>query len=326
MIRGGVPSTTVALALLSILAATPSSNEPAPRAAQPQAQEAKLHQGGAENAPGPGARPIQSGTREVAYAAPDRPEAAPDAPGQPQETAQPLDAAQWWFNFFLVVLTAGLVVVGAAQVCLLFRSLAVSRNAAKAAADSVAVAESSVAVSKLALLSDRPYLLTQSAAMPGSPAMTPRGEPIWDHIQFIARPRFEVKIKNFGKGPALLKRIMATLDIHEGVRGAEEYSSFWIDHTAAVTADAFVPGDEFTVPVFSKYILGVDDRQLKCLENGELYIVAFGALIYEDVFRNEYTTTFCWMFGAPGYWMLEGRKIWFPLSAHKGPDHLNVRS
>src|SRR5579863_10676281 len=47
--------------------------------------------------------------------------------------APPPDNSAWWFNFWLVVFTGGLVLVGAGQCYLIFRTLGATTTAANAA-------------------------------------------------------------------------------------------------------------------------------------------------------------------------------------------------
>ena len=183
---------------------------------------------------------------------------------------RPPDKSAWWFNFFLVVFTGGLVVVGAFQAIFLKASVDATGDAAKAAR---LTAESAVAA-------ERAYLILE-----GSVADNFESEESDKPPPYIAR--FE--LKNYGKTPAILKMIQHTA----AYRADADPSQIPIKLVPFAPEIAIGSGEKTgAYPTF----LRISATDLARAIEGDGRIFLLGRFEYEDIFGAQRELGFCYQY------------------------------
>jgi hypothetical protein len=203
----------------------------------------------------------------------------------------PRDNSAWWFNFWLVVFTGGLVAVGAAQCYLIFGTLRTAQKATEAADLS---ARAAVAIESPFIRVDAPDELARVEN-----AQDDDGGLIWD-VQSPDLPEFsriyEIEFRNIGRTTAAPTKLQLGWKVALPL-APEEPAYTWSRRCDNGTA---LPGDNkpYTIEC-SKFciVLSAKDRELISAKTAALWV--FGALTYRDFLDEPHVSRFCWRWGCP---------------------------
>jgi hypothetical protein len=191
-----------------------------------------------------------------------------------------------WFNYQLVGVTAEMKQVTA--------------DAATAAKDSASSAEESAKVAKRALRTDRPYLLFDEPTHTGfhRPLSTePTAITIEEAFRDIAPLYASLRIRNYGKGPAIIVSVVRRLVIASEYPPVGDFSNCI---QAQLTIDAIAAGEFSRIP--SDWS---ESYQMDGTHNYEEIVgltktmMFYGIVRYKDVFSELYETAFLYRFQPP---------------------------
>jgi hypothetical protein len=214
------------------------------------------------------------------------------------------------FNGLLVLFTYLLYRVGTTQTKLL---KATTQLTSVANAISQEISRESVKVAKLAVQSERPYLLVEKAELNGAvqrttPLKPPTGDIIIDAIQILnVRERFnEVRkffpqaiftFRNYGKGAAIIKELVGILSLVADLPQAKDFS---LCSRRTIERDAVGPGDPWVENAFNAVEFLNNEAALSAVRSGTKRLIVYGRLTYTDVSgTGEYETGFLWIFEPP---------------------------
>jgi len=237
-------------------------------------------QGSAQPTPSPNSLSQEQVTKAV--------EDGIDAAAKEYETRHPSpppDNSGWWFNFWLVVFTGGLVAVGASQCYLILWTLRATEKAANAAVDSAKTAEKGM------LTLEIPYLypfvrqhgfITNVSQRSGQLAVTS-----FDFGNEFIKYYF----RNFGRTPAEITEVQSILLPSMGMPNPWPATDRNLNRLSGyiVAADG---GESPDFPyAFNK---GMFDNYSQGKFNPDTHMFWFlGTVRYNDVFENEYIRGFC---------------------------------
>ncbi len=146
-------------------------------------------------------------------------------------------------------------------------------------------------VANNALYADRPYLLFLDR--PEQKFFDPQSRE--DKVFVISSARCSVK--NLGKGPAILTKIMARMKLANDLKLPPDFSDCLEIRAFKEPVIEDKAPSEFFVPI-DGYLVQVADWE--SLRRGETKIVLYGTISYEDVFKNPYVTAFGYVYEGPG--------------------------
>jgi hypothetical protein len=221
-------------------------------------------------------------------------------------------SAQGFFTFVVAAATVAIAVF----TWLLWRA---TDEMKKASADSASAAKKSAQVAELALHVDRPFLLVESAkldgvveptfAIPGAAkaiwgplasgdmSLAERAERLKGVIQFSPNAAFT--FKNYGKGPAILKDAVAGIVVLAELPPARDFSGL-----NKLFYDIQAIGAEESWTTFRFYQWGTITGEQQAADVAAIAseakrLIVYGRVRYQDVFKDDYETGFCWLFRPP---------------------------
>jgi hypothetical protein len=263
----------IALALLLALTGDCAARSHHPKS-KPQAKTSQLSEQRPAAQPSPTVNPLTP--EQITKAITDGVEAAAKQ-YEANHPALPPDNSGWWFNFWLVVFTGGLVAVGGAQCFLIFWTLKATQVAARAAQTAAEVVPNV----------ERAYLFFSATTCDDfRPDMSFTG---------TSPDVFQIKYrcKNSGRTPALLKKVqVGTGYLKEGF---PKKDTFIFDHeletVLAIGADAEPPANTTEIAMMGD--------EYDWAKKGVGRIFFWAKLTYLDVFRVSHETGVCaeWHFG-----------------------------
>lgn len=194
-------------------------------------------------------------------------------------------SSEWWETASHIATTAG-AFVGAVGLVFLIINVRDTGKAARAAKVSADAANESILVAKKALLSERPYLVIESATL----------------TDYDGSLQMEFKVKNYGKGPALFDSIRAELLTLEGRTQARPLLPNYLPSPPYAECVPILPlplrvldpGDVATFKTNTRPS-SVDRADIA---TGKNQPVGFGRIDYRDIFGSEWETGFLWLFWA----------------------------
>lgn len=227
--------------------------------------------------------------------------------------------------------TGFLVLVGVAAIVISVFNYCASKSAAKAAAISanisraqlafarvanqqnVQIGHNMVEVAQLGLKADRPYLLVQAASLTGvvdkvGKSNRPATGGLFDALVSMYLEQERLKdtpvffpeavfvFKNFGKGPALIENLIASVDV---VYKLPEPRDFSMCLKKEVHPEAIDPGGDLSVKHISTIRVFSMTTWRDDIANERAKLIVYGLLSYRDVYKNLYDTGFCWIFTPP---------------------------
>jgi hypothetical protein len=241
-------------------------------------------------------------------------------------------AADNWWTWFLSLIQTGLQIVFSFIVAIATVFLAifnkrlvrvtadmveinkgmhqVSAEAAKATEAGAKAAALGAQVARLNLRADRPYLLVRQAAIEDFPDTG-----VAPYSLLPASPSMILSFKNYGKGPALIQRVDAALEVLSEVHPKGDYSQC-IPHS--VGEDAIGANQPFKLSVSSSPY-GIVQAQLDDVRNGTRFLCGYGRIMYGDVFGHFYETGFCWFFRGTRFDLPGVPTVALPPTIIKGP-------
>jgi len=156
----------------------------------------------------------------------------------------------------------------------------VGKKAADAAEGSVEAARQSAKAAALSLKANRPYLLVERVEFSSGPYR--------DNILVTANITF----RNFGKGPALIDKLLVAMDRVESLPDPRDYSNCI---TNILTSQAVASGEPTSCTI--EHALSREEMKTVRAGFGNTLIV-YGLLTYWDVFKDPvpYETGFLWKF------------------------------
>ncbi len=176
-------------------------------------------------------------------------------------------------------------------------------------------------VLRLALHVDRPFLLIQSAQLdgvvepisdagakvwvPSGPAgilSMGSGSPIGEQLRPAGRflPNAKFTFRNYGKGPAILKDAVGAIAVVRDFPKARQFSRLGKMYFQSV--QAIGAGESSATSPFYQWETVTweqDVSDVAAITNGEKRLIVYGRVRYQDVFKKDYETGFCWLFRPP---------------------------
>lgn len=248
------------------------SHHPKPK---PQAKTSQLSEQKTPTQPPPSANPLT--VQQITEAIADGINAAAKE-YEKRHSAMPPDNSLWWFNFWLVVFTGGLVAVGVAQSFLIFWTLKatqIAANAAKRAVDSLPVVERAYVY---------PVVVGHGAieeCIKNARAFY-EDDPSKDDESARETAEITFKFKNFGKTPALLKSAFAGLGV--APLGAQL--------GLPIVESVLGTGEETVTPFVSEMQIGITPSQARHILDYTGHVCFEGRITFDDIWGNEQTTEF----------------------------------
>jgi hypothetical protein len=250
----------ILLALLTLTAFAKSHKPPEP---QPQSKSSQLPEDNGAPQPAPSINfPTPQQITEAIASGIERSEKKHEE----NHPAPPPDNISWWLNFFLVIFTGGLVVVGAAQCYLIFRTLKATEVAANAANLS---AQAAIGV-------ELPKLMVSSIG--------------FQEVEVPDRPiahKVIVTVTNYGRTPAFVSRETAEMRFTPTLPPAPDYRNSLdlmpcrvVSNLATYDIIACLP-DQSTIIDY------------QCFKNSNKKIWIYGCIMYRDFLDRPHNLDFC---------------------------------
>jgi hypothetical protein len=173
--------------------------------------------------------------------------------------------------------TGLLVIVGLLAVIL---NYCTTKSAADAAKQSARAAE-------LGLKADRPYLLVEDARIRGFPPSMPQS--IADLADAVTEAVFT--LRNYGKGPALVEEIVLRVKAVVDLPPPKDFTDC---RKQSVVVEAVPSGG--CLKIKSDFVEGfITDIDIAAIKGRTKTLIAYGRVIYRDVFKEPYETGFFWI-------------------------------
>ena len=208
------------------------------------------------------------------------------------------DVIQLFFNLLMTVATVAVAIFTYQMVGINRDVHKATADAAGTALDSVTVAQESVEISKLALLSDRPYLLIDDAKILGWQIKDigyPNAPPSPETVPLLV----EFSMQNYGKGPAIIEEILTCVIARppQQLPAPRDYGQCVPVPLSSVRIVA--PGQPSPFRTDSHDGLTVSARRAE-LSTGQEHLIAYGCVRYQDTAHRRWETGFLWMFHPAG--------------------------
>jgi len=200
---------------------------------------------------------------------------------------------------------------------------------------------------KMAATAERPYLLIEKANLDGVVStsaqrerqtgieggllsslvtMFANPETLNDVSRFFPTAGFT--FKNYGKGPALVEDLLATIAVVDELPPPRNFTAC---QPIAVHPEAVGAGEPLNVRrIFSVTLLEAVEEKVTAIRQSTKTLIVYGRLKYRDVSKNPHETGFCWIFTPPkpaGFDVPTGRPDFTaPILPHqfsRGPDSHN---
>jgi hypothetical protein len=216
------------------------------------------------------------------------------------------------FNGLLVVITWLLVQVGWKQAEDLDSAQKIAKDSTTAAKASAEASKQSANIANLALHIDRPFLVPDKFSFSDGP-LTELSKLFQDEnvkkymieqelVQAATIP-VSFLLKNYGKGPAVLSKILGRIAVIKSLNELP-ISDFSECEEWAISRAVFGIGDESSVSSPILALIGVNDPKAGSLSSEELcaivdsesFLVVYGHIIYSDLFNGSFSAEFFWMY------------------------------
>lgn len=203
---------------------------------------------------------------------------------KPKQNPPSPDNSSYWFSFFLTIFTGLLVLVGAGQCYIIFKTLKETQVVAKAATDSAQVAETALHVAERAYLKIEKFEVVNFST--------------GDHLNV----RYE--IHNVGHTPAQIMESLTIVDIVE--KDSFKTPVYDIERGLIGPKQAFIQPDEKASMIgISKE--PVTPEQFNSVQNDSKLIFTWGKITFRDVFGKTWVNGFGAVFSQVyGLTMMDG--------------------
>ncbi len=205
-----------------------------------------------------------------------------------------------WSGIIQALATIGLVLFAGWQMVFVKRATKATEEAANAARNNAIVAKISAEATQknaeaaeLALKSDRPYLLVETAKLEGA-FKDEKSHEIRERSEF--RPRATFNFRNYGKGPALIETVVIGLRPMKEIPAPGDFTDC---KEMSHTINAIMAEKRWIIKTRLGDFLTFSKVDYEAIRNGTIGIIAYGCIQYRDVFKNPYETAFCWCLGLP---------------------------
>jgi hypothetical protein len=262
----------------------------------------------------------------------------PDISHTPRQASTPADKKDRDPSNIVIAISALVSAVAALGIVWFnFQLIGVTRDLHKATEAATEAAKQSAKVAELTFNYERPYLLVETVAIKGidspegkegkeraaSAAATLFGEDATKQQPF----RAEVRMRNFGRGPAVIVRVRCRL---APMTAIPERGDFRESQEKDIFVEAVPPAGDLTFTIYGDppYLTGEDFQPIG---NESRIAVALGRIDYEDILRGPQHTQFCWVFRPLSRrnmsWLFSLGKIWRGEGwTAKGPPANNART
>ena len=199
-----------------------------------------------------------------------------------------------------------------------------TKASAEAAQANAEAAKQGAEVARLGLLADRPYLLVRTGKHEGCDPETTAEIELFPTRKVPIPPCITLIIKNYGKGPALIDGIWSVLEIlsENELRPVGDYTRC---ESQRIIEETIGADQSFKLPVTGTYVVWLSEDQRTGIKNGTLALVAYGYIVYRDVFEHSYKMGFCWIFHAEEMTIF-GTTFRMPPALSRGPLTHNYSS
>jgi hypothetical protein len=239
----------------------------------------------------------------------------PEARQQKADTARPANS-EWWFNLFLVIFTGVLAGLGVMQASLIKRQATYmrrsnrrTRQAAEAAMKAANVAgEYNKQAREAAHIELRAYVLISNVEFTGSDRLD------WQtRTTYLIGDALVLTFRNSGRTPAYNLSAWVNCHLIEGIetRLPEDFSYSKYPETEPTLNSTVTLSPDHDHPM--TFGINPDDVATARKRRHALYF--FGEANYVDVFRNEQSTPFCFLF----YVSPSGREGFITYDQHNDP-------
>lgn len=187
------------------------------------------------------------------------------------------DNYSYWFNFFLVVFTGGLVIVGAVQCYIIFKTLKTTQTAADSARDNVKALKD-IERAQIHIFVNR------------FPDSGP-GEYI---VNILAgHNQAKITIMNFGRTPAIITKLNCKLGVFSDTEKIINMITEMQNQQSIIPPEIIIVTQDKPWPYLVKCNISSNDENNIGLSAQFIY-ACFGRVEYRDVFGTIYNIPFRW--------------------------------
>ena len=185
-------------------------------------------------------------------------------------------------------------------------------------------------ITEMALRADRPFLLVKDVQLTSDRAKIHKPEEEFSEGKFLSISSVQVIFCNYGKGPAVVQKVVATFELATFDKSSPNVISFNHGfHNLRACSQIEIERDliannevlEITVPA-----LDLLWEEYEAVTNRRKEMVVYGNVSYSDVFNNPYMTDFCQRIWFEEFGWFDDIEIALKAESRLGPSDHNKRT